>query len=114
MERVRNVRRWIPWLIAYALLVVGVVFAMQKARAWALAELSTPESIAEWQTWREDVRRQQDQPGPVARQVPKSAEPPALVLLRDNFAVSLAGALVFSSALYWVLVWFVMGILKQP
>jgi hypothetical protein len=40
-------------------------------------------------------------------------EPPALVLMRDYFEVSLAGALVFSSILFWVVAWFVTGILSS-
>jgi hypothetical protein len=86
------------------------VATMLKARDWALAQLSTPESIANWQTWRDDVAKQQANPGPVARRTPKSTEPPALVLMRDHFAVSMAGAVLFSSAFYWVLAWFVTAI----
>jgi hypothetical protein len=45
--------------------------------------------------------------------VPKSTEPPALVLMRDYFIVSLVGAILFTTVLYWVIAWFVMGILRQ-
>jgi hypothetical protein len=103
-------RVWL--LIVYGMLLLAVVIAMSKSRDWALANLSTQESIANWQAWRNDVERQQTQPGPVQRRTPKSTEPPALVLMRDHFTVSLVGAMVFSSALYWVLVWFVFGVLK--
>ena len=41
------------------------------------------------------------------------AEPPALVLMRDYFVVSLVGATLFSSMLYWVMGWFVTGALKS-
>jgi hypothetical protein len=58
------------------------------------------------------VRQQQKLPGPVQRRVPKSAEPPALVLMRDYFGVSMAGAILFSSVLYWVIAWFVSGIVS--
>jgi hypothetical protein len=44
--------------------------------------------------------------------VPQSGEPPALVLMRDYFSVSLIGALVFSTALYWVIAWLVTGIMR--
>ena len=53
------------------------------------------------------------EPGPVRRRVPKSTEPPALVLMRDYFGVSLIGAVLFTTVLYWVIAWFVMGILRQ-
>ena len=49
---------------------------------------------------------------PVQRRVPKSAEPPALVLTRDHFGVILSGAVLFSSLLYWVVAWFVMGMVQ--
>ena len=98
-------------LIGYAALLAAVMFAMFSARDRALTRLSTPESITEWEAWRNDVRQQQTNPGPVARRVPKSGEPPALVLMRDHFGVTLFGAVLFSTALYWVTVWFVNGIL---
>jgi hypothetical protein len=31
-------------------------------------------------------------------------------LMRDHFAVSLFGAVLFGTALYWVLAWFVTGV----
>jgi hypothetical protein len=98
--------------VGYVTILIAVVFAMVKSRDWALAQLSTSESIADWQTWRNDVEQQQTKPGPVVRRTPKSTEPPALVLMRDHFAVSTASALVFSSALYWVFAWLVFGVLN--
>jgi len=101
-------------VVLYALLILLVVWSLISARDWALAELATPRSIEQWQAWREDVREQQTEPGPVRRRVPKSAEPPALVLMRDYFGVSLMGAILFITVLYWVIAWFVMGIVQQP
>ena len=100
-------------MIGFAVLVVAVVAAMFKTRDWAFTQLATPQSVADWQEWREDVRQEQVQPGPVQRRVPKSSEPPALVMMRDHFTVSLFAALLFSTLLYWVLAWFVMGITKS-
>jgi hypothetical protein len=106
--------RWIWWVIGFAVLLVGMVAAMFATRDWALTQLATPKSTADWQEWREDVRQQQVDPsGPVQRRVPKSSEPPALVMMRDHFAVSLFAAVLFSTLLYWVLAWFVMGITKS-
>ena len=99
--------------VGYVLMVVVVVWSLISAREWAFANLSTQESIENWQTWREDVRQQQTEPGPVARRVPKSAEPPGLVLMRDYFVVCLTGALLFTSLLYWILVWFLRGMLNS-
>jgi hypothetical protein len=98
-------------LAGYALLLAVVIWSLFSARNWTLVELATPRSREQWQAWREDVRQQQAQPGPVRRRVPKSTEPPALVLMRDYFAVSLTAAIVFATVLYWVVAWFIIGIL---
>jgi len=107
-----RLRRWLPWFIAYAALVAAVVAATLKTRDWAIEQLATPKSLADWQTWRDDVQQQQGQSGPVQRRVPKSNEPPALVMMRDHFAVSLFAAVLFSTMLFWVFAWFVMGVMK--
>jgi hypothetical protein len=108
-----NARRWWwLWGVGYVAVFVAVVWSVFRAREWARVELAKPESTAAWEAWREDVRANQDKPVPVQRRVPKSAEPPALVLTRDFFGVMLGGALLFSSLLYWVVAWLVMGMLK--
>jgi hypothetical protein len=99
-------------LVVYAVLMSFIVWSLMSARNWALAELATPRSTQQWQEWREDVREQQSDPGPVRRRVPRSMEPPALVLMRDYFGVSLIGAVLFTTVLYWVIAWFVMGMLQ--
>jgi hypothetical protein len=111
-HRTRSDRWW--WLlgVGYAVLMAAVVWSLFTARSWALVNMSTPESVAAWEAWRADVRASQDRPTPVKRRVPKSAEPPALMLMRDYFGVSLGGAIIFSSLLYWVTAWFIMGILS--
>jgi hypothetical protein len=108
-----RLRRWLPWLAVYVVVMVGLVVWMLRTREWAVTQLSTPESIAEWEAWREDVRSEQSQPTPVQRRVPKSGEPPALVLMRDHFAVSLTGVILFASALFWTIAWFVNGIVRS-
>ncbi len=102
------------WTAVYAVLLMGVIWTMFSTRRWALSELANPKAIGQWEEWREDVRQQQVQSSPVQRRVPKSAEPPTLVLLRDYFVVSLVGAVLFSSLLYFVIAWFVTGILNTP
>ena len=96
---------WLPWAIGYALLLGAVVAGTFKTRDWAFEQLA-----ADWEEWRDDVRQQQVQPSPVQRRVPQSSEPPALVMMRDHFVVSLFAAVVFSTMLYWVSAWFVIGI----
>jgi hypothetical protein len=105
---------WLWWLIGYLAIVTAVAGSLIWLRRGVLAEFSTPESIADWQAWREDVRQQQATPGPVQRRIPKSEEPPALVLMRDYFGVSITGALFFTSILYWIIAWFVTGALRSP
>ncbi len=109
-----RISRWLRgWIIGYVALAGAVVGSMFWARHTVLTEFSTPESIADWRAWREDVRQQQANLGPVERRVPKSEEPPALVLMRDYFIVSLMGATFFTSLLYWVVAWFVTGALSS-
>jgi hypothetical protein len=50
----------------------------------------------------------------VKRREPKSAEPPALVLMRDHFAVCLSLAVVLSSVLFGTFMFFVRGALTSP
>src|SRR4051812_7018442 len=110
-ERVGHWWRW--WIIGYLVMVCAVAGTMYSLRRSTVPDLSSPKAISAWQTWREDVREQQASHGPVERRIPKSDEPPALVLMRDYFGVLMAGALLFSSLLYWIMAWFVTGILKS-
>jgi hypothetical protein len=104
--------KWILWGISYVALLAAVAGTMFWLRQSVLGQFGTPESIADWQSWRADVQREKENPGPVERRVPKSTEPPALVLMRDYFGVSLAGATFFTSLLYVVISWFVVGALQ--
>jgi hypothetical protein len=113
MNSLKHAGRWWQWwIVGYVILVCAVVGTMLGLRQSSVADLSSPKSISDWQAWREDVREQQGSRGPVERRVPKSAEPPALVLMRDYFTILLAGALLFSSLLYWIMAWFGTGILR--
>lgn len=109
--KLNRIGHW--WIAGYVALIGVVVAAMFWARQSATSQLSSPESISNWQAWREDVRQHQAGDKAVERRVPKSDEPPALVLMRDNFAVMLVGALLFSTLLYWFTAWFVTGITTQ-
>jgi hypothetical protein len=104
----------IGWFVGYVVLMAAIVISMLWERNSVLSILSTPTSIADWESWRADVRQQQTNPGPVERRVPKSDEPPALVLMRDYFKVSLVGATFFSSLLYWIMAWFLTGAFGDP
>jgi hypothetical protein len=114
MDRPRTFGRWLwLWMLGYAALVAALVWGMFTARSWALRELIAPAALADWQSWREDVRVEQQQPTQVQRRVPKSTEPPMLVLMRDYFPVSFGGAILFSTVLYWIIAWLVNGIFSS-
>ncbi|MCC9609645.1 hypothetical protein LOC68_04175 [Blastopirellula sp. JC732] len=100
-------------IVGYFLIVVAVIGAMSSARSWALAELDTADSREQWSDFRHRVQTQMEEGGaPVARSVPKSAEPPTFVLLRDHFYVLLAFVLLISTLLYWVSAWMFSGALR--
>jgi hypothetical protein len=113
MNSIQKARYWWRWwIVGYTVLFAAVIGTMLWIRQWAIPDLSSSKSISQWQVWREDVRGQQANRGPVERRVPKSDEPPALVLMRDYFTVLMFGAILFSSMLYWIMAWFVTGILR--
>ena len=101
------------WLALYVVLVAAIVGGFFYARGRAITVYGTEQAQTQWDTWREDAKSQADGKGPVTRRVPKSAEPPALVLMRDYFGVCLVIALVLSSVLFGTLVFFVRGVLSS-
>lgn len=101
-------------LLAYAALLAAVIGGVFYGRAQALATYGSAEAQAEWDTWREDATRLAEGAGPVKRRAPKSAEPPALVLMRDYFVVCLGLAVVLSTVLFGTLMLFIRGALNAP
>ena len=101
----------IPWLLAYlavmALVIGGLIYGRQRA----LAIYGSEEAQAEWDARREDAKKLASDTGPVKRRVPKSAEPPALVLMRDHFIVCLAGSLLLTSVLFGTFMVLIRGAL---
>jgi hypothetical protein len=100
--------------VLYVVLLCTLVALLLVARQQALTADGTVTSQENWQDWRAEAQRQQEGNGPVARRVPKSSEPPSLVLLRDHFATSLAIVLVLSSALYFTIAIMVRGVFFGP
>lgn len=90
----------IGWLVAYLAVIALVICGVNYMRSVATAVYGTAAAQTEWDVWREDVKELEKQPYPVKRRVPKSVEPPALVLMRDYFGVCLAVAVVLSSVLF--------------
>jgi hypothetical protein len=96
------------WVMLFVGLLGGVTWLMFSVRASTLAS-SSAESQQNWDDWREAVKEGKAEEGGVVRRVPKSAEPPALVLMRDHFAVCLSGALVLSSVLFGAMILMMRG-----
>jgi hypothetical protein len=90
----------VPWFLAYIAVVAFVLGGLFYGRAKALATYGTLAAQADWNQWRDDVRKDAKTSASVERRVPKSAEPPALVLMRDYFLVCLVGAVLLTSVLF--------------
>ncbi len=101
-------------VLALGLWMLAIAALMLRARSWALDELATPQARTQWQAWRQAVAEDnQAESAAVRRRVPQSTEPPALVLLRDYFAVILGGALFFGTLLFLVTVALFRGALRK-
>ena len=100
-------------VIIYVLLASASIVGMNRARRNVM-ENSNAATQADWETWRAAAREQANGSGPVTRRVPKSDQPPALVLLRDYYGMCLAAVLLFGSLSYLVLVFFLHGATSKP
>ena len=94
-------------------MIVGVVGGMLHLCAEAIAVYGTPEAQADWDAWREDATKMAELPSVVKRRAPKSAQPPALVLMRDHFTVCLGLAVVLSTVLFGTFMMFVRGAMRE-
>ncbi len=99
------------WLAAYLIMLGAVVVLVLQQRTATLREMDTPEARAQWQQWRE-AEPNQTETGPVRRSPPSATEPPALLLMRDHFAVVMSGSVVFSSLLFAAIMMAVRGTLS--
>jgi hypothetical protein len=93
------------WMAA----LVGPPLALARWRAARLVVLSQPAVQAEWDAFRDAMRRESGRDGPVQRKVPKSAEPPELVWLRDYFPLAVVAWVVLVGVLGGCLAAFVLG-----
>jgi hypothetical protein len=106
------------WLAIY-LAVMGIgLWQLHRVHNWALATYGEggegKERQAEWDRWRQEAAEQSEGRGPVQRRVPKSAEPPTLVLLRDHYVMCVSAFLLFGSVLFGVCMFLVRGIVSSP
>lgn len=102
------------WLIAYLLMLGCVVGGVLYGRGEAIRVYGSKTAQSQWDSWKEEATRQAEGVGPVIRRKPKSAQPPALVLMRDYFAACLGIALLLSSVLFATLMLFVRGVAASP
>lgn len=107
------------WLVCYLALMGLGMWELHRAHQWALASFDSTseegkERQADWEKWRKEAEEQADGKGPVKRRIPKSTEPPTLVLLRDYYGMCLTAFLLFGSVLYGTFVFFVRGIFSSP
>ncbi len=98
--------------LLYLILMAVVIGSLWAGRQWSLRTLDTERAKSQWQSYRQAVARQGEAEAPVRRQAPRSAEPPALVLLRDHFGSCLALSLLLVSSVYAALSFFLVGVLR--
>jgi hypothetical protein len=105
----------LAWLLAYITVMAFVCGGMAYGRWQAFRIYGTDEARMDWAWWRMGVAVEQNLEPDVSveRKVPQSKEPPALVLMRDHFAVCLVGALLLSSVLFATFMVFIRGALTS-
>ena len=107
-------RVFILLVAGYIALVAIIIAGMLLLRQNVLASQTTPQAQAAWNQRRVEASKQDGTHSPVQRSVPRSDEPPALVLMRDYFAAVLIGLLLPISALYAFITWIVCGVTYPP
>ena len=110
-------RPWWPAAVAGAIaiaVVVGPPLLLLRTRDARLAAVSTPAARSDWDDFREEMRRQSGDAGPVKHKVPKSVEPPELVWLRDYTPLAISVWVLLSGFLSTVVVWLVWGATARP
>lgn len=98
----------------WLMLVAVPPVAFLRWRESRLAEISAPAAQQAWDRFRDDMRDQSGDRGPVRRKVPRSAEPPELVWLRDYPAVAVAAWVLFVGLLAAVIGLLVRGAVATP
>ena len=101
-------------MFAYLAVMAVVVALVWQARRRAITALETPGAQANWREWRREAQRQAEGSGPVLRRIPRSDQPPELVLLRDHFWACLVGLMLLTSAVFAALTAMVRGVLRGP
>ena len=112
MKRIPPPNGWV-WLAIYLAMIAAIGAAVVGLRSTMLASLSTPEVLESWQDSRTTAAKQDGKHGPVERVEQPGVEPPMRILLRDNFPVVLASALVFPGLILGFLLLMLRGVWLQ-
>jgi len=99
--------------LLYVLLLAAVIGGSWFARNWAISVYGSPQAQAQWDQWRAEAAKLATE-GPVKRRVPKSDQPPALVLATTYYGVCLTIAVALTTVLYGTAAYFVLGVLRSP
>ncbi len=106
-----RLRVGVALIVGWVLLMVLPPLVLWNLRGNWLAKLERPAVQQQWDQFRQDMQQQSDRSGPVQHKVPKSAEPPLRVWLRDYFGLAVAAWGVLGSTLYAFLALAVMGVI---
>ena len=98
---------------AYVVLITALVGGMFWARGCALKNYGTDTAQEDWEAWRTAVAETQQDARAVKRAVPDSPQPPALVLMRDYFAICVLFAVGLTSVLFVTLFVMIRGAVRQ-
>ena len=98
--------------VGWVLLMVLPPFALWMLRSSWLDDLDRPNVQAEWNEFRDDMKKQSDRSGPVQHKIPKSSEPPLRVWLRDYFWLAVAAWGILGSSLYGFFSLAVVGVTR--
>lgn len=109
MSRFLKIALPIYFVVAAALLI-----GLFSARRSAAQGFGNADARQAWDQWRTDAGSIDDPNRPVQRSVPRSSEPPTLVLLRDHFAVCAFAGLTLTTVLYWTMALFIRGMVTGP
>lgn len=94
-------------------LLIGPPVTFLRWREDRLAELTAPQIQADWDGFRAAMQRESGRTGPVQRKVPKSAEPPELVWLRDYPALAVTAWVTFVGILGGFVALLALGMLRE-
>jgi hypothetical protein len=100
--------------LCYAAVMGALLFGLYTARNSANQNFSTSDARRDWDDWRKSTETSDHTGRPVQRSIPRSQEPPTLVLLRDHFGVCAAASICITSALFWTVAILLRGVASGP